>query len=495
MKTKLLLTSAIFSITTIFYGQDIKIKKGEVSLDNNPVAKVEKVDKKYQFSDLSGNVMFKAIITNVTVQGNETDERWLELTSPDGVTRELELPKKLSFTFSNEKYNTDAVVKSQQNLLTTNGIDKAIVDAFFQTKNTPFSDKWDAIFEKEKALISKEDELIKTDGITIDDKGNIYKEREKIGFISFSSSKGNSPSSLPMSYYTVKDLSGGVIAKTEFNNIQNTYYSAETYDKKEIEILTFLSKQNTSKGVNNDPFAKRLVYRLYANGYPFGDMSGVYREYVNNANAEIAQKNKEIEDKAKSESLNIYDASGYLIDKSGSKHEGTITIEFESIDAKVGKEKNVSNLTSYGNSVSIKTEGEKKAKYHKAKDGVKFCVGERCFLGAKGEEDGAFGHGGSQLDALSGGASQFFEILYENDENYVLAHVKYPEEYYLKLKKNEKAIYLGDKASFFGTKSTDKIKKIFDKYVNCSSLDFSNYNTKSKESMIQIVDDYIKSCK
>lgn len=65
----------------------------------------------------------------------------------------------------------------------------------------------------------------------------------------------------------------------------------------------------------------------------------------------------------------------------------------------------------------------------------------------------------------------------------------------MKLKKNEKAIYLGDKASFFGTKSTDKIKKIFDKYVNCSSLDFSNYNTKSKESMIQIVDDYIKSCK
>ncbi len=95
--------------------------------------------------------------------------------------------------------------------------------------------------------------------------------------------------------------------------------------------------------------------------------------------------------------------------------------------------------------------------YFKAKDGNKFCIGERCFLGAKGSEDGFFAHGGSDLNVLSG-AAQFFEILYEKDGNYVLAHSKYPEDYYLKIKKADKAVYLGTKTTF-GSKSTEKIQK------------------------------------
>ena len=71
------------------------------------------------------------------------------------------------------------------------------------------------------------------------------------------------------------------------------------------------------------------------------------------------------------------------------KKEGLITIEFQSIDAIIGKDKNMSDLTSYGATVKLKREGEKDL-YFKAKDGNKFCIGERCFLGAKGSEDGFF---------------------------------------------------------------------------------------------------------
>ncbi|MDO5105464.1 hypothetical protein [Capnocytophaga sp.] len=493
MKKRNLLTFIAFAVTIILNAQDIKVKKGELLLDKKPVARVEKVDKKYQFSDLSGNVMFSAIITQQTVLGNYTSERWLQLIGNNGVVKELELPGKLTFTFSNEKYNIDAVLKSEQNLLTVNGIDKASVDTFFQNEDKPFSDKWDAIFEKEKAVIKQEDELAATDKITIDSKGNILKKDQKIGTISFTSETGKAPGSLTMSTYKVKDLSGGVIASSNFNNMTTDYYSVKTYDQKKIEIFAPTSKQYTSMGIDRDDLAKRIVYRLYASGYPFGDMTEVYKKYIADANQKVMDENKEREDQAKSASLNIYETPGYLIDKNGKKLEGFITIEFESIDKKLGREKNVSNLTSYGNSVSIKISGEKKIKYHKAKDGVKFCIGNRCFLGTKSEEDGAFGHGGSQLDALSGGSSQFFEVLYEKDGNYVLAHVKYPEEYYIKLRGKEKAVYLGYEATF-GKKSADKVEKIFNKYINCTSLNFVDYDTKSKESVIQIVEDYMKSC-
>lgn len=57
-----------------------------------------------------------------------------------------------------------------------------------------------------------------------------------------------------------------------------------------------------------------------------------------NADA-INQQNKKAEDDAKANSNNIYDVPGYVIDKDGNKKEGKITIEFESIAAKLGKKK------------------------------------------------------------------------------------------------------------------------------------------------------------
>jgi hypothetical protein len=203
------------------------------------------------------------------------------------------------------------------------------------------------------------------------------------------------------------------------------------------------------------------------------------------------QQNKEIEDTAKADSNNIYDIAGYIIDKNGNKKEGTITMEFESISAKLGREKNISDLTSYGTFVLLTSNG--KTETHKAKGGVKFCAGERCFLGANGSEDSGTGNSsGSQLSAL--GESLFFEILAENDGNYVLNYIKNHRHLYLKLANEPKTIYLGDKAGF-GTKKPEKIKKIFDEYMKCPTLDISKYDTKSKEGLVQVLADYSVQCK
>jgi hypothetical protein len=166
-------------------------------------------------------------------------------------------------------------------------------------------------------------------------------------------------------------------------------------------------------------------------------------------------------------------------------------MEFESISAKLGREKNVSDLTSYGTFALLASNGKNET--YKAKDGMKFCAGERCFLGAGGSEDSGTGNtSGSQLSVL--GESLFFEILAEKEGNYVLNYIKNPQHLYLKLANQPKAIYLGDKAGF-GNKKPEKIKKIFDEYMKCPTLDFSKYNTKTKEGLVEVLADYSAQCK
>ena len=482
-RIKILFLVAILSVMNVC-AQSFKVKKGELQIDGTPVAKFEKKDGKFVFSDLSNNLLFRAFLTEETAQGNTAPHRWIEFSNANGVIREVEIPDKVKFTFSGEKYVIDCVYKSGTNLLTEKGIDPAVVTAFFQTSDRPFSEKWDNIFQQEKNTNQTEDNLATADNLSVEGEV-IVKNGKKIGFIKRKEESGDG--GIVINNFTVTDSKGNVVATAKhhnFNQKDKEFFIIKTYDEKEIPVFSQLTKMNDAN--------KRIVKRLYANGYPFGDMTERFNQFIEDKKNAINEQNNAKVEEAKKQTVNIYDAAGYVIDAKGDKKEGLITIEFQSVDAIIGKDKNMSDLTSYGATVKLKREGEKDL-YFKAKDGNKFCIGERCFLGAKGSEDGFFADGCSDLNVLSG-AAQFFEILYEKDGNYVLAHSKYPEDYYLKIKKADKAVYLGTKTTF-GSKSTEKIQKILSKYVNCSSLDVTKYNTLTKEGMIQLVDDYTSSCK
>ena len=97
--------------------QSFKVKKGELQIDGTPVAKFEKKDGKFVFSDLSNNLLFRAFLTEETAQGNTAPHRWIEFSNANGVIREVEIPDKVKFTFSGEKYVIDCVYKSGTNLL------------------------------------------------------------------------------------------------------------------------------------------------------------------------------------------------------------------------------------------------------------------------------------------------------------------------------------------------------------------------------------------
>ena len=102
-RIKILFLVAILSVMNVC-AQSFKVKKGELQIDGTPVAKFEKKDGKFVFSDLSNNLLFRAFLTEETAQGNTAPHRWIEFSNANGVIREVEIPDKVKFTFSGEKY-------------------------------------------------------------------------------------------------------------------------------------------------------------------------------------------------------------------------------------------------------------------------------------------------------------------------------------------------------------------------------------------------------
>lgn len=489
IKTKLLFITMLL-VSFLGFSQEVKVKKGEIQVNGKSIAKIDKKDGIYTISDLNNKPLFTAIITNRTPLKNFASKTWLQLTGTNNIVKELELMPTTGFSFGFEKPITENLTLGNDPLLPSSGVDEAKITSFFKEEDRSISTAQDIAIEKEKKIAKKEDSIAKINRLVIGNAGIISANGNKIGYIA-KKTESTGTFGYNVLSYNILDINKFLVAKLEFANID-----AEN-DKKGLVINTYDRKQIPVKGkyssekVDFDDLADRVVKKLYVSGYTLGDMKSMLEiASKENFDADVAE-NKAKEDKAWANSKNIREQQGYVITKDGSKKEGLVTIEFESINAKLGIGKNMSDLTNYGGSVSLKIND--KYESYKAKDGIKFCAGTRCFIGTKGSEDGGIDNtSGSQLSIL--GESQFFEIQAENNENYVLNHVKNPQYYYLKLKNQDKAAYLGSKATF-GTRKPEKIKKIFDEYVKCSIIDVSKYDTNTKEGLEQVLNDYQKSCK
>lgn len=464
------MNTKIFVISTMLVGisafsQEIKIKKGELLLDDKVVAKVEDKKNIYSFSDLNGQLKFSVkVFPSIGIE-----KGWVEFTGQNGNVKETEFAD-TGFTLSEGKL----IVKNalSQGLFTKDGFDETKVNEFFKTTDRSLTQERESNKAAQKKIDDNEDVLANERGIRIDNSGKIWDQNKELtGFIKRVDLGKNG---IYINYeYRVYDTNQIQIATLRCTNYDRANVQSGmkimTYDNKVSEIL--VTDNSFSGPLSEDKVADRIIKRLIFNGYTLGDMKNTVVDYTNN-------KNQTAENNAKANSKNIYNIPGYVVEKDGTKKEGNITIEFESIAAKLGREKGVADLTNYGGSVTLNING--KDEFFKARDGVKFCAGERCFIGVAGVN-------------LFGG-SVFSEILSENNESYVLLDVKTPEDYYLKLAHQPKAVYLGEKGGF-GKRKPEKIKKIFDEYVSCPVLDFSKYDTKTKEGLISVLNDYQSSCK
>lgn len=480
MKIKLVITVTMFAAISVF-SQEIKIKKGELLLDDKVVAKVDDKGRVYKFSDLGGKLQFTGTLINGRTVGTQSDSGWVEYTGTNGHVKEANHQEGV-FTLSMGKLIVQNALAN--GLITKDGINEAKVNEFFLTEDRSLSDARKSGIAAQKGDAKKEDAI----GLSIDYDGNIKdKNGQLIGTITrvdvdASQSKFASKSMMDKFLeYRVFDIHKILVARlpcsdSDMTN-EDTGLKIYTYDNKEIPI-TAKNGLNFKTPIAIDKVADRMVKKLYANGYTLGDMKPVLDGIANEKNDAAKQKSTEVENQAKADSKNIYNIPGYVIDKEGTKKEGIVTIEFESINAKLGREKGISDVTNYGGTVTLNIDG--KNEFFKAKDGVKFCAGSRCFIGVAGTN-------------LLGG-SVFCEIFSEDKGSYVLMDVKTTEDSYLKLADQPKAVYLGEKGGF-GKRKPEKIKKIFDEYMKCSTLDFSKYDTKTKEGLVQVLADYSVQCK
>src|SRR5690554_4561547 len=105
------------AISCVLQAQNVKIKKGNVLIDKQAVAKIEKIDDGYKISSLDDNSWFIANAINKTQNKNIAPKYWLELTGANGNLREVEY-REIPFTMSKEKWHIKALLNSDTGLLT-----------------------------------------------------------------------------------------------------------------------------------------------------------------------------------------------------------------------------------------------------------------------------------------------------------------------------------------------------------------------------------------
>lgn len=242
--------------------QDVKIKKGEILLDKQAVAKIDKQKNGYKISSLDGSTWFIANAINFTQTKNKAPKFWLELTGANGNLREVEY-RDLDFTFSKEKWHVEALLNSDTGLLTHTGIDKTAVDDFFETQDRKVSEKWDEIIAAQQAENEKEDQLAKQDGLIIDGR-TIKQNNEAIAFIQ----KETTPvGSLTRYTYTFVNNDKYILGKISFyleENMNDGKVSLILPNKETVLLHQIKSGFNKLDG--NDVI-KRAVHKLNALGY------------------------------------------------------------------------------------------------------------------------------------------------------------------------------------------------------------------------------------
>ena len=478
------------------YAQDIKVKKGQIMIDNNVVASIKEEENGYLFSDPDGSPVITVYITSYTKGKVQTPDQWLICTSPDGKTFELPNPKDRLLLSFNKVY-THKLFDSNPQLLTTNGLDKNTITKLFEEGSHPFSHKWDSIYNRLKDEEKKEEELITNKTFVINNAGEIISNKNIIGKVFVNKQTMGS-----YTYY-IKDAKGNQIAKLETPSWtgSSNFSPITTCDNNHLMFLEYKSATQLPA----DNVALHLIAKLLSQGYPLGDMTEDIKDRLeNNAKRKEQQalnQEKQQVKAAMDASVNIYNTPGKVILKDGTTAEGAITILFESIEKKMGRgisgiiDLDAPALGTTALLTQTDANGNKTEKKYKASEGVMIHLNNRSFLGCKGSKDGVLNNvGGSSSINIGTRRSQFFEVLYnDGKENFILQHPLDKGELYLKLKNKDEAIYLGNKA-LLGSRSEKSKAKLTTEYLQCPSIDATKYDTTTIDGLKQLIADYCKAC-
>lgn len=480
MKNNLLtILILLFHITN--NAQKIKIDKGEIKLDEKTVGYLEGKKPIFTIYNLDKSFAITAEIKTVPNEPSMTLP-WIEIKDQTtGKFNELEFKNK-SRKFSAFNYDRSIIYELfDRNYFTVDGLNKEEIEKFLNSESAGISAKRIGT-QNTKDEASK---IADTYQLSIDDGGTIYSIKaqnpdaldKRIGYI-----KVTSPAKNGELMYEVLDLDNYLIAtwyaKAGMISGYNKFLNQElvTLDSKIFKAAFDNSGNPIGYKMSKDITAMNIVRVLVGNGYTL-QHQGIYFE--EEKRKEQAKLNLEKYETAKSNSINIYNKEGFVINEKGQKISGVFKIEFEEIP----NSKNSNNSFVPGQRL-YKTTGD--FEVYQSKSGVRFCVDEskECFIGLACKGGNLISSG---LKALNADASAFYKILYEIDGCMILAYPNYLNELILKIPTQEKGLYT--------TKIGDsKLKKNIAEYLKCDSIVFENYDFKTLEGLIKLLEDYKNIC-
>lgn len=259
--TILLLATCINSVVA----QDVKIKKGNIIIDNQTVAIIKKDKDQYLINKPSGTLLYQASIKNITPKGRETSQKWIELINNENKVHEVELKLK-SFNVNMEKRLVENLVEKE--FLTLSGVD----DYKYNKENTAITDELDNVIDSFEKAYATEDQIASDSKLVINSgKNGLYEITSDfvlVGYMAGKSTPDPKNKEKIISNYYVYDVNKEPVAVLTFGshdtgNELKPKYMKTFADSKEHAIIAkcrFLT-------LDQDPMAIRMVKLLFANNY------------------------------------------------------------------------------------------------------------------------------------------------------------------------------------------------------------------------------------
>ena len=475
---KKIFLALVITLPLLCSGQKIKIKKGVVTFDGKAVAKLDDdVRNFYKFSTLEGEKAFDVEFKGLSASNLEGFQ-WLELTSAEG--KKTEVPYEVLMTSFNSTKLIIKLLSAKYELITSNGIDMAKVDAFFAVEREKLSDKYT------KAVVSaKADEAERQKTV-----GRFNPFVKDDGTILFGGSRGTKIAgrvTYGKNIYYVIDLDG-ITVGTAKGCSTCTSVDAKTYTDETFQFD--YGSRTMMTGRFDRSLAQIFVEELLGRGYQLQNEAKAYKAKLRNERIKVAKAN----------SINLYGVEGTVTDEDGKTYKGTVYAIFEKLQIDPSQQQSdyaeMNSIDKFGKFVSVKYRNEKnreRTKKFSAKQKVKFCAmdegTEKCFMGMKTK--------GNALKKLSNASnfgfdnSYFYEIIYENNGHMVLSKPGEEDTYVLKFSDKKEGFMIDERKN-------DKISAKLAKYMSsCKSLaeDIKNqeFDLSNLDNLKQIVDEYCKN--
>lgn len=283
---KKMMTLGFLFLTLISFAQEIDIKRGEILMDEKPIALIDKEKRGvYTISTLEEVPKLMVAYKGMGFPNGEV-KYWYEITSL-GTDKMNEIPYKKLTSSIGMKMNLAAnLIKGDYPILTSDGIDEALLKKFTEGTSTGVlagykQKRQQLLNEKNKTEASLKE--IRA-ALNIDKIGNVYFKTGKIGKIV---QANKSVSGKNYFRYVVYDLDNNkiaeYIAEIDLNDFFDKFQSSEiiTIDGKKFPY----EWEDTMKtGIENDPNTENVIATLRLHGYELGHQM---------KKAILAQKKKE----------------------------------------------------------------------------------------------------------------------------------------------------------------------------------------------------------